>query len=357
MDPNLTVWMETITRSGVRAHVAAMQGMRPTMEDATAMRTCEGVIVFGLFDGHGGPSVATKAARSLCDMIAIRVARALRAGTDFNSATTVVSKECFQEFNDGLNRARTVGSCAVVSIIDPTHTHVAVANVGDSRAVVKNGKQLRSMTTDHNYKNTGEVKRVEMEGGYIEGGRLEGTLAITRALGDTEIKAGLSCEPDVTHLKIKPSSRIIMFCDGLYEREEEKEPTSNQVVKNLIEKRQAHADVSVTKCPSAICLSMRDLMRETCGSSYDNMSMAVLQLDVDPSIDIHRACIDFGTIKMDWNHPAIREIRAHGGSISQGDVVIMDPRETSFRKVPVQTRKPVVVNVPGYPPVSAMLEL
>ena len=63
------------------------------------------------------------------------------------------------------------------------------ANAGDSRAVLglKNGK-LIELSHDHKPENEGETNRIKAAGGFIDDGRVNGIIAVSRALGDWEYK-------------------------------------------------------------------------------------------------------------------------------------------------------------------------
>ena len=63
-----------------------------------------------------------------------------------------------------------------------------VANLGDTRAVVCEAGSALRLTQEHRPTNPDEVERVRNAGGSISKGRLAGSLAVTRALGDLELK-------------------------------------------------------------------------------------------------------------------------------------------------------------------------
>ena len=64
-----------------------------------------------------------------------------------------------------------------------------IANLGDSRAVIglQDGSALR-ITKDHKAIDPQEQDRVKAAGGMIYNNRVNGVLAITRALGDYDLK-------------------------------------------------------------------------------------------------------------------------------------------------------------------------
>lgn len=63
------------------------------------------------------------------------------------------------------------------------------ANAGDSRAILatKAGKCIE-LSHDHKPDNEGEMARVKAAGGFVEDGRVQGVIAVSRAIGDWEYK-------------------------------------------------------------------------------------------------------------------------------------------------------------------------
>lgn len=70
-----------------------------------------------------------------------------------------------------------------------TPTQIFCSNSGDSRACLgyKDGK-LKELSFDHKPENPIETKRVKAGGGFIEDGRVQGVIAVSRAIGDWEYK-------------------------------------------------------------------------------------------------------------------------------------------------------------------------
>lgn len=91
------------------------------------------------------------------------------------------------------------------------------ANVGDARIVLcRNGKALR-LSYDHKGSDENEGKRVVNAGGLILNNRVNGVLAVTRALGDAYMKDLVTGHPYTTETVIQPDSDefIILACDGV----------------------------------------------------------------------------------------------------------------------------------------------
>ncbi|CAL3966455.1 hypothetical protein PZA11_003106 [Diplocarpon coronariae] len=93
------------------------------------------------------------------------------------------------------------------------------ANVGDARIVLcRNGKALR-LSYDHKGSDENEGKRVTNAGGLILNNRVNGVLAVTRALGDSYMKDLVTGHPYTTETVIQPDldEFIILACDGLWD--------------------------------------------------------------------------------------------------------------------------------------------
>lgn len=91
------------------------------------------------------------------------------------------------------------------------------ANVGDARIVLcRNGKALR-LSYDHKGSDENEGKRISNAGGLILNNRVNGVLAVTRALGDAYMKDLVTGHPYTTETVIQPDMDefLILACDGV----------------------------------------------------------------------------------------------------------------------------------------------
>ncbi len=91
------------------------------------------------------------------------------------------------------------------------------ANVGDARIVLcRQGKALR-LSYDHKGSDENEGKRIANAGGLILNNRVNGVLAVTRALGDTYMKDLVTGHPYTTETVIQPDldEFVIIACDGV----------------------------------------------------------------------------------------------------------------------------------------------
>ena len=91
------------------------------------------------------------------------------------------------------------------------------ANVGDARIVLcRNGRALR-LSYDHKGSDENEGRRVAGAGGLILNNRVNGVLAVTRALGDAYMKDLVTGHPYTTETVIQADQDefLILACDGV----------------------------------------------------------------------------------------------------------------------------------------------
>lgn len=91
------------------------------------------------------------------------------------------------------------------------------ANVGDARIVLcRNGRALR-LSYDHKGSDESEGRRIANAGGLILNNRVNGVLAVTRALGDSYMKDLVTGHPYTTETVIQPEADefMILACDGV----------------------------------------------------------------------------------------------------------------------------------------------
>ena len=132
------------------------------------------------------------------------------------------------------------GSTAIAVFV--TTTHIVFANCGDSRALLgRNGGKVAFATVDHKPYNEEERMRIEKAGGSVIIQRVNGSLAVSRALGDFDYKrvAGLPCteqlvsaEPELSCIERSPDDEfLVLACDGIWD------VMSNQEVADYVRHR------------------------------------------------------------------------------------------------------------------------
>lgn len=84
--------------------------------------------------------------------------------------------------NDDDLKEQMDGSTAISCMIKDKKLYCA--NAGDSRAVACKNGQLVLLSNDHKPNNKEEMERIYNAGGWVEFNRVNGNLALSRALGD-----------------------------------------------------------------------------------------------------------------------------------------------------------------------------
>jgi protein phosphatase PTC1 len=138
-----------------------------------------------------------------------------------------VLDQTFAEADSFLNSAHGIFSGCTAIVACYRHeqrdgrdiTALYTGNTGDSRAVLcREGNAIR-LSYDHKGSDVIEQQRVKDSGGFILNDRVNGMLAITRALGDAEMKDYIAGRPYTTETVIDRTkdSMLILACDGLWD--------------------------------------------------------------------------------------------------------------------------------------------
>ena len=104
---------------------------------------------------------------------------------------------------------------------------IYASNVGDSRAIASIGGVAKALSVDHKPGDEKERARIEKAGGFVEFNRVNGNLALSRALGDFGFKTKddfpaedqiVCCDPDIVVETIDESWEwVLLACDGIWD--------------------------------------------------------------------------------------------------------------------------------------------
>merc|ERR1712137_244777 len=105
------------------------------------------------------------------------------------------------------------------NIVYIKNNDIYCVNTGDSRSVLCRNDKAFPLSYDHKPDSESERKRIEKAGGFVtESKRVNGVLALSRALGDVDLQPPVTYEPDIIHTKLQADDKfIIMGCDGLWD--------------------------------------------------------------------------------------------------------------------------------------------
>ncbi|KAF9060650.1 protein serine/threonine phosphatase 2C [Rhodocollybia butyracea] len=239
------------------------QGLRPTMEDTHAFvvdfdSVC-GQGYFGVFDGHGNKLVSEWCGHEFHQIFL----KCIRENPDLN-ATDVLKKsflaadEILGKMSEDSEELESSGSTAVVAFLRIEDTdgsqnfplvdfppsppnpneHVSklklppqdahrvfyCGNVGDARCVMSRNGIATRLTHDHKPSDSDEQARIRGAGGIVLRGRVFGTLAVSRSLGDhlryesLKLKDLVIGTPYISRTSLKQDDEFcIIACDGLWD--------------------------------------------------------------------------------------------------------------------------------------------
>ena len=185
-----------LSHSSHRHHFTASSVATPTTTrlpshpPLTLCSQLQEISLFGVYDGHGGDTVAHYVAKHFprCLLETAKLTPTMKddevvptAKLAFEIALMAIDAEMaqLQEIESGHDQS---GSTSVMTLI--TKSHIVCANTGDSRAVLCRGGEQVPLSHDHKPFNPGEKERIENAGSHVKFNRVNGDLAVSRALGD-----------------------------------------------------------------------------------------------------------------------------------------------------------------------------
>ncbi|XP_041950441.1 protein phosphatase, Mg2+/Mn2+ dependent, 1Ab isoform X3 [Alosa sapidissima] len=307
--------------NGLRYALSSMQGWRVEMEDAhTAVIGLPNGLApwsfFAVYDGHAGSQVARYCCEHLLDHITSNpdfrgigwsgsgsVSVGLSGGggggrgcvgeecSEFTEPSVESVKkgirtgflqidEHMRALSERKHGADRSGSTAVGVMISPRHIYFI--NCGDSRALLSRGGRVHFFTQDHKPSNPAEKERIQNAGGSVMIQRVNGSLAVSRALGDFDYKCVhgkgpteqlVSPEPEVYEIERSDAEDefVVLACDGIWD------VMGNEELCDFVRSR-----LEVTEDLESVCNEIVD----TClyKGSRDNMSVVLVCFPGAPKI-------------------------------------------------------------------------
>ncbi|CAI4230437.1 unnamed protein product [Auanema sp. JU1783] len=267
---------------------SCMQGWRINMEDAhthlLALPDDPQCAFFAVYDGHGGPRVSQYAG--------INLHKQVLQTKEYKEGNLVGSlRKGFLALDDQMRQDEEMkddasGTTAVVVLIK--NKVLYCGNVGDSRAVVSVCGEARPLSFDHKPANDIESKRIIAAGGWVEFNRVNGNLALSRALGDFWFKKNEKMPPEEQIVTAYPEvikdeltedhEFMVLACDGIWD------VMSNQEVVDFIRERLADKRDPQTICEELLtrCLAPDCQMG---GLGCDNMTVVIVGFLQGDSVD------------------------------------------------------------------------
>ena len=181
-----------------RSSYAQTIGTREEMEDAVCVRDDLNMCLVA--DGHGGSRCATMIANRIGELLAEKH----EFGGDFLRSVII-------KVNAEMKRQR-VKDGTSLAMYEINERQLLAANVGDSKVImVSEDGTAKCLTRDHKPTMRKEFERVIHAGGRVSSGRTNGTLPVSRTLGDFDVP-GISNEPEIAHIFLEDQNRFLIVC-------------------------------------------------------------------------------------------------------------------------------------------------
>ncbi|KAK1323560.1 putative protein phosphatase 2C 2 [Acorus calamus] len=246
--------------------LASRKGCKQDMEDGYGVITnISGdpkQAIFGVFDGHGG--------RAAVDHVTEKLGKNIIAAIDELKGEDKLEEAIKEGYlttdKEFLSQCVSSGTCVATVLLKGGE--LLIANAGDCRVVLSRNGVAEALTNDHRPGREDERSRIEDSGGYVScrNGvwRVQGSLAISRAIGDLHLKDWIISEPEIRRLQITSDSEfLIMASDGLWDK-----VTNQEAVDEVLKHRS----------PLQSCKALMDLSASR-GNKDDKTVMV---------IDLHR---------------------------------------------------------------------
>ena len=248
---------ESNCRQGIRYGLSSMQGWRSSMEDSHSALISiptlgDNISWFAVFDGHNGSNISSHCSSHLLEAIisnktfveAVKKQMQLSI-EEFQKKVTDGIISAFLQFDKKMQNSKEIliknprssgGSTAICAFI--TDKYIIICNCGDSRGVLS-GRDITGdssyhvsrpilATADHKPSEPIETKRIEQAGGNVYNNRINGHLAVSRALGDFEYKDSQSFIADLFSWAIKAKPQLVTAEPDIYIKQ--RDPVADEFV-------------------------------------------------------------------------------------------------------------------------------
>lgn len=199
----------------IRTGVAEEIGLRESYEDRYAIYRMDDLSFFSaeIYDGHGGTQAAILAA----EMLTPHFLKLLRGKVE---DVLRLIEEAYLTVDRYLVEKKVIsGTTAALFYI--IGDKFFASNAGDSRIIIGTKDDVGVLTKDHKPYISEERLRIEKKGGKVinyDIPRVQGILAISRALGDSSLKPYVIANPRIVEGYLsQENDYAILACDGVWD--------------------------------------------------------------------------------------------------------------------------------------------
>ena len=268
--------------------LCAMQGWRMSMEDAHIVELNvltendkDHIAFYTIFDGHGGSGVAHFAGSKMTSILQNQ--QSFQNGDLSNALIDTFLSVDNELLKDPILKNDHSGCTATTILISKLQNLLICGNSGDSRTVLSTGGIAKALSFDHKPTLVSEKSRIVAADGFVEMDRVNGNLALSRALGDFEFKSNdnlspyeqiVTCVPDIIQHKLnyQDDEFVILACDGIWDC-----LTSQECV-DLVHYGIKKGDMTLSDIASRIIDVCCSPTTEGAGIGCDNMSITIVAL-------------------------------------------------------------------------------
>jgi serine/threonine protein phosphatase PrpC len=207
---------------GILVGISEGIGLREQMEDDYAVYDRPEWHFFSaeVYDGHAG----REAARFATEMLTPHFLNSWLIEREKPEETRRPDEELLREAYIAVDKYiayRRIMSGAAAATLYLLGEKFMAANAGDTRVIIGSDSGAQVLTLDHRPDVPGERSRIEGLGGTITHfgiPRVMGFLAMSRALGDTELKPYVTSEPRIASgLLGRENDYAVVACDGVWD--------------------------------------------------------------------------------------------------------------------------------------------
>ena len=216
--------------------VCTNPGRRGYQEDRyTILNPAKNMLMLAVWDGHGGTQCAEFCSQQIGRHFANLLENWRRQhGEKSKPDLSGMLKQVVLDLNEAFERhwmaskaqpisnLRSPGTTATIALIRDNY-ELVLAHVGDSRAILCRGNEVRSLTQDHCASRADEKERIEAHGGTVTQDNIgrhmvNQRLSMSRSIGDLDLKQyGVTADPDVSRLSFKHGKDkfLVLTTDGI----------------------------------------------------------------------------------------------------------------------------------------------
>ncbi|HEY3276643.1 MAG TPA: PP2C family protein-serine/threonine phosphatase [Syntrophorhabdaceae bacterium] len=206
----------------IKVGISEAIGMRDNMEDHHAVHGGPDLPLFSaeVYDGHLGREAARLASEMLTPHFLNRWYEEQEKPAFDRLNEILLLREAYNAVDEYIIHEGIQGGTAAATLLLMGERFLA-ANAGDSRVIIGTGSGVETLTLDHKPDLPEERERIESLGGVITHlgtPRVMGFLAMTRALGDRDLKPFVTSEPRiVSGLLGRENDYAVLACDGVWD--------------------------------------------------------------------------------------------------------------------------------------------